>query len=485
MLPHEGFNGTQDLPDPYSGYPARLVVNLANKITTAIFPPGQKFFRFSIPGHILREAGETEIDSDTEKQLSLAEDDIQSEANRVFWRKPTYMSMLHLIVTGNVMEQMLPDNTIRAFRLDQYVVVRSPSGALTEFVVEEMFSEANLPSELRTMIGVGSSDGSTPVPSGVGQGPTGTTTYGLYTHGTLQSDGTWNIHQEFEGVTVPGSAGNYKVNPFNALRWHALLGEDYGRGKCDDHYADLHAINMLEKALLDGAAMASRNVITVRPNAATGHSNLRKKIAQARNGSVVVAEEGDVNMLQFDNVQGMQFTDARATRMSQDLAAAFLLNSGQTRDAERVTAFELRKLAEELEGALGGVYSMLSEELQIWRLRRLMLQMQSQDKLPEFPEGVVEPTILTGLEALGREAEFQRVATAGDFLRVIPPDVAQDYVRWSNMLGKAFVGLGIADAVNSEEEAQQIRERRAFVEAEAAARVAQQNAGTQPEPSAG
>lgn len=477
-MPPEGHNGTQALPDPYTGYCARLVVNLANKITSAIFPPGQKFFRFAIPGHVLRQSGENEIDADTEKGISLAEDDVQYEANRVYWRQPTYNTMINLIVTGNAMEQMLPDNTIRVFRLDQYVVVRAPSGALTEFVTEEGFSPSNVPAQLSSISGQTDSPNTTPKPVGEPSNQT----YFLYTHGKLQADGSWDVYQEFEGTTVPNSQGNYRINPFNALRWNGVIGEDYGRGKCDEHYPDMHALNLLEKAMLDGAAMAARNVTMVRPNAGSGSSNLRRRLAQAKNGDVIVGNFEDVNMLQFENVQGMQFTDARIDRLAQNLAAAFLMNSGQTRDAERVTAFELRKLAEELEGALGGVYSMLSQDQQVWRLRRLMLQMQGQKKLPEFPEGVIEPTILTGLEALGREAEFQRVATAGDFLTRIPPDVQNYYIRWPKLLGKAFIGMGIPDVVNSEDEAAALKQQEAERQAQIRAASGQQGGPQEPPP---
>jgi hypothetical protein len=102
---------------------------------------------------------------------------------------------------------------------------------------------------------------------------------------------------------------------------------------------------------------------------------------------------------------------------------------------------------------------MLSRDMQSARLNRLITQMQKQGKLPPWPEGVVEPTVLTGLESLGREQDVQRVGSALQFLQGLPPEIL-DYVRWAKLLGKAFNGLSLEDAVNTEEEVMQKRQER-------------------------
>lgn len=48
-----------------------------------------------------------------------------------------------------------------------------------------------------------------------------------------------------------------------------------------------------------------------------------------------------------------------------------LLNSAVQRNGERVTAEEIRYVAGELEDTLGGVYSLLSQELQLSLIRRV------------------------------------------------------------------------------------------------------------------
>src|SRR5690606_27278268 len=88
---------------------------------------------------------------DVLRGLAISENVITAETERKRWRQPTYVALLQLIVTGNALEEMLPDNTIRVFRLDQYVVVRNPLGQLTELLIEEQLSPASMDDELREL----------------------------------------------------------------------------------------------------------------------------------------------------------------------------------------------------------------------------------------------------------------------------------------------------------------------------------------------
>ena len=163
-------------------------------------------------------------------------------------------------------------------------------------------------------------------------------------------------------------------------------------------------------------------------------------------------------MLQFQNGNGLQITASELDRQSRELGLAFLLGSSTVRDSERTTAFEVKKSMEELEGSLGGVFSQLNQTMQQTRLQRLLIQMKANEQLPNWPEGMVEPTILTGLEALGREQDVNRVQAALQFLQGMPPDVLA-YVKWTELLGKAFYGLNLPDAVRTEAEMQEIQQQ--------------------------
>ena len=452
LLPPEGFNGTQQLPQPYSGLGARCVVTLASRLMIAQLPPGMSALKLTIPAEVLHKNGVDKIPDDLDRKFSMSEMTVMSEVERRMWRKSTNTTMQHLIVTGNALERMMPDNSIKVYRLDQFVCLRDPSGKPVEIIVEEHLLPAAMPDNLKALI---SSKGEANM------------TVPLYTHLT-RNGSVWVSYQEIEDKEVPGTRGEYRGPiPWLPLRWSEVVGEDYGRGKAEEHAADLMSVEGLQKALIEGGAMASRHIQMVKPNAAGG-LNLRRRLASAKNGDWVVGNPEDVGMLKFENFPQMQFVAQELALLKQDLSAAFLLSSGMRRDAERVTKYELSKMVEELEGTLGGVYSMLNQEMVLPRFNRLTFQMKAAGQLPPWPEGMVEPVILTGLEALGREQDVQRVGTALELLKGLDPQ-ALDYVDWKSLLSKAFTGLGLPDTVRSEDDVQAIRQQRAQMEVATAA----------------
>jgi hypothetical protein len=447
ILPAAGFSSAQSLPEPYQAFGARLVMTLSSRLLTALLPAGIPFFKLSVPPQTLIKSGELSANPDIEKGLALSELLMDGEVQRRSWRQPTSVSCQQLIVTGNSLEYMQPDNTIKVFRLDQYVVARDVAGNWVEIVVEEKVSPLALPEEARAL--VPDKDRDDPECS-----------VDLYTRVRRLPDGSYASYQEVNEVEVPRSRGLYKAGvpcPWMPLRWSIVAGEDYGRGKCEEHGGDLRSLESLSKAMLDGAAMAARNITMVKPNA-TG-TNLKTKLAKANNGDVVVGDFEAIHMLQFTNVQGLQIVQQELATLRESLGAAFILHSAVQRDAERVTAYETRMIAEELEGTLGGTYSLLSGEMQQPRVERLVVQMQAQQKLPPWGKDMVEPKITTGLEALNREKDVNRVTAAANIAHQLDPN--QEYAKTGDLLKIAFNGLGLPAAVRTEEEAQQVRVQRA------------------------
>ena len=444
LLPPEGHTYTQDLPEPYQGLGARCVVNLSSRLLTALLPPGQTLFKLVIPNEVLLQSGELAPPAELERGFTLAEKLIMSEIDRLNWRAATNLSLQLLITTGNALEFVGPDNQLRVYRLDQYVVERDLTGAVKEIILHQKISPENSPIEVtvKTQMGHEYVD--------------------LFTHVKRNDDGAFEVHQEIEDQIVPDSEGIYDISPFIPLRWSLVPGEDYGRGKIEEHYPDLLALDGMAKSLLDGSTMASRHIYMVRPNASG--ANLRRRVAEADNGEVVIGNMEDVSMLQFTNVTGLQIAAQEVARLTQVLASAFLLNSGMTRDAERVTATELRMMAEELEGTLGGVYSTMSQEMQRMRLERLMIQMIEQGALPPFEGDLIEPQITTGLSALGREQDVHKVQAAAQIVQMLGPEMALDYVKMPELLTRAFNGLGLPQVVRSEDEASQLRQQRQMME---------------------
>ena len=137
------------------------------------------------------------------------------------------------------------------------------------------------------------------------------------------------------------------------------------------------------------------------------------------------------------------------------------------------------KLAMQLAVTVGGVYSQLSETMQGARLARLIQQMKRAGQIPPWPDGLVEPVVLTGMEALGREQDVNKVQTALQFLQGMPPEMMK-YIKMDVLLGKAFHGLDLPDAVRNQEEVQEEEMQQARQQAmSAGAQSAASQAGMQ------
>ena len=129
--------------------------------------------------------------------------------------------------------------------------------------------------------------------------------------------------------------------------------------------------------------------------------------------------------------------------ISDRLSFAFLLNSSVQRNAESVTAEEVRYMAQELETALGGVYSILSQEFQMPLVKLILNNLQSQGKMPKMPKDTVKPTIVTGMEALGRGQDLNKLAQFLQYLQPLGIEVLQSEMNISDYIDRLGASLGI------------------------------------------
>jgi hypothetical protein len=143
----------------------------------------------------------------------------------------------------------------------------------------------------------------------------------------------------------------------------------------------------------------------VSPNGTTR----KRVVASANNLDVLEGNAADVTFMRSEKQGDFGVAMQVAKEITERLSYAFMLNSAVQRKGERVTAEEIRYMASELEDALGGIYSVLAQELQLPLVSLLMTRMQRMNKIPSLPKGMVKPTITTGMEGLGRTAELQKL----------------------------------------------------------------------------
>lgn len=100
-------------------------------------------------------------------------------------------------------------------------------------------------------------------------------------------------------------------------------------------------------------------------------------------------------------------------------------------------------MAGELEDALGGVYSILSQEYQLPYIMRVIDRMTKQKRLPALPDGVATPTIVTGLEALGRGHDLNKYDLLMKALAPLGPEVLMGEMNVGDYITRIGTALGI------------------------------------------
>lgn len=455
LVPMIGVTQQTKLPTPWQSMGARCVNNLAAKLLLALFPPNANFFRFEIADDVVAKLGiaRTAIES----ALSAYERQVQGEFEVQAIRVPAYEAMKHLIVAGNVLCYMQPKGGMRNFIISQYVVKRDPSGNVMEIITEEFVDPRTLPQEIQKYAtrNVDKNGGEKNV--------------AIYTW-VRRVKNIWRVHQEIEDKIVEESRGSYPLDksPWMPLRWNRIDGEDYGRGLVEEYQGDLQSLDGLSQAIVEGSAAAAKVVFLVKPNGTTKI----KTIVEAPNGAVRAGNSEEVSVLQMQKYNDFRVAKETISELKEHLSSAFLLNSSVQRDAERVTAEEIRFMAQELESTQGGLYSILSLEFQKPMATRLVYQMERAGKLPQLPQGAVKLTVITGLAALGRGNDLQKL---DDFVQgaaeALTPQVVAQYINPGDYLSRRATSLGIdpTGLVKSDQEVQQQQQQAAAQEAAQAA----------------
>tara|TARA_Y100000310_G_scaffold327712_1_gene394504 strand:- start:1361 stop:2983 length:1623 start_codon:yes stop_codon:yes gene_type:complete len=430
LLPQEGFESSSEITTPFQSIGAEGVNNLSSKLLMSLLPPNAPFFRLVVDNSEL-EAMLAEKRSEAEKGLAKIERLVMQEIEVRGLRVPVAEALKQLIVTGNVLLYLPPKEQIRVFRLDRYVVKRDSMGNVLEIITKESLSPLSLPERAKDLI----ADPDTDTP---------TKNHDLYT--CIKWTGrNWMVHQEINGGIVPGSEGSFPKNkcPYLALRFTSMDGEDYGRGYVEEYLGDLKSLESLTQSIVEGSAAAAKVLFLVRPNGTTRV----KTLAESPNGAIVTGDDNDVSSLQLGKSQDFNVAQQTIQMLQTRLSRVFLMNSSIRRDAERVTAQEIRIAHQELEIALGGVYAVLSQEFQLPLVELLMSKMQKENKIPKLPEEGLKPLIVTGVEALGRGEDMNKLGIFMQQLSPLGPEVLKeinvdDYIiRLAGSLGIDTEGL--------------------------------------------
>jgi hypothetical protein len=398
--------GKRQLLQPYQSVGAKAVVTLAAKLMLAILPPQTAFFKLQVRDDKL---GET-LDPMMRSELDLSFSKI---------------------------ERLIMD----------YIAASS------DRVTKELVS--------RKVLGI------SPPPTDSPNGEYGDTEDDAEVYTCVKMDessGNWKWHQEVDDMILDGSQSTApkKASPWLVLRFNTVDGEDYGRGRVEEFIGDLRSLDGLSQALVEGASVASKVIFLVSPSATTKPGTL----AKAGNGAIIQGRPEDVGVVQVGKTADFATAAQLAATIEKRILEAFLVMN--IRNAERVTAEEVRLTQLELEQSLGGLFSLLTVEFLVPYLNRTLLILQRTNQIPRLPKDVVRPKIVAGINSLGRgqdnEALTRFIQTVA---AVLGPEALMKYIDPSEAIKRLAAAQGI-DVLNLVRTAEQLAQQKEVQQADMA-----------------
>ena len=433
------------LPTPWQSFGAYGVESLAARYMLALFPANIPFARYYPSEDLLRQAKEEGVSDEDVQSLKLEIEEALGDRERAIMREvdtDNYRvaadeTLRQLLVSGNELLHLPKDGGMRTFHLNRYVVRRGPKGKILELIVRESLAKDDLPEEIAALD-----------PQPLDEGNRTTANHDqfvdLYTHIRLVGK-RYEKYQEAFDQLVPGTEGTFPMKklPWLALRWTAIEGEDYGRGFIEAYRGALRSLESLQSAVVHASVAASKVIWLV----STGGRTRIRTLENAPNGAYISGRADEIQALRLDKGADMQVALAAIDMLKQELSQAFLLTSSIQRNAERVTAEEIRRLAEDLETTQGGSYSLLSQDFQLPLVLRIEQRLAQQGKIATLKDGDIEAVIVTGLQAIGRSADLnslrEYLADVSGWATIIPAIV--EHIDARGILKKLNTGHGVSE----------------------------------------
>ncbi len=377
----------------------RLVNTLKAKMGMSLLPPSTSSFRLEPDKEALQQliGGDPEAKAVIYEQLSSSVNMINKEIEAQQIRDTIFDMLVQLIVVGSVVMEKKPSKGVMLHTLRNFAVDLDARGEPRALCVVEKLKD--LPPEI------------TP--------PEEADIYNLYT--LIERDPVlenWVMRQSIEGEAVGEEQSfNDQSLPFQYVGWTWTDGDKYHRPYAEDYLPDMEQYNQLANLITKASIVSAKVVLFVDEK---GNRTRKIDVARSANGDVVNGRAEDVTALQLQKNFDLQVPMERLNDIGRNLSAAFLMNESATRDAERVTAQEIRFMAQELEtSSLSGVYSKLakkvSKRIVEWVMAELGIKFKS-----------VSVNIITGLDALGRSQEAQKLDA------IVQRFAAMNLMHWLN-----------------------------------------------------
>ena len=468
-LPSHFNEKSDELKHDWQAVGAQAVNHVVNKLMLALFAPSRPFMRLELTATARAQLAE-QVDE------SLI-DDILGEGERKAMRQmdtrgdirpALFLGLANLVVTGNACFKF-PENSKDKFRClysRDWAVQRSGSGGVLRLAIREKYAFGELDDKVQQAYRV----------QRPGQKPEDDVTH--YVVICRNAKGGYDLKQyvndAYLGEAFDGAYKDYATLPYKVITWQLADNADYGSGLVEDFAGDFAAVSAMSEAQVKAAILACEFRWLVNPAGFTKPEDLEN----SDNGAALPGNEKDITPLQPGNGQSLQVIGSVLSDYVRRIGQGFLLASAVTRDAERVTAQEIRMQATELETSLGGAYTRIAVELQTplasWLLAEIDLKIDGK---------AISLSIVTGLDALSRSGDLDALRAALtdiNTVNILPPQ-AQDWLNLGAIYSTIINGHGLPAGkyVKDAQTVQQEQQARAQAEQQQAINAASAQAGAQ------
>ena len=430
----------QEFKTPWQSVGAKGVVTLSSKLMLGLLPPSTSFFKLQLDDSKLGIEIPPEAKSEMDLSFAKIERQIMESIAASSDRVQIFSAIKHLVVTGNSLLYMGKDG-MKVYPLNRYVVERDGNGNVIKIITKEKVSR-DLVSMMESKLSTEPNQDDRNYDKDVE----------VYTCIKLTPKG-WIWYQEVQDQLIPGSEGKAPKDksPWIPLRFVTVDGEDYGRSRVEEFLGDLKSLEALMQALVEGSAAAAKVIFTVSPSSITKPQSL----AQAGNGAIIQGRPDDVGVVQVGKTADFQTAFQLANVLEKRLSEAFLILN--VRQSERTTAEEVRMTQMELEQQLGGLFGLLTAEFLVPYLNRKLTTFQKTGEIPRLPKKIVKPTIVAGVNALGRGQDRESLtAFLTTIAQTMGPESMMQYINPEEVIKRlaAAQGIDVLNLVRSMQEIQ-------------------------------
>jgi hypothetical protein len=397
-----------------------LLNNLAAKLTALLFPSNQPFFKIVASDALKAIANKKGIAQDTlATKLSLVEQKATENlfANAAFAKLTRVIKLI--LVTGQALIYRDPKTQkFRIWSLQNFVVKRNAAGDWICIVLRQEMRFYDLPKELQVAL--------RSEYRGKYKADSKVTLYTKIERKQAKLNDIVTVTEEVDGKTV-GEVAQYPIylSPWILPVWDLADGENYARGMVEEYAGDFAKLSILSEQL----GLYELDSLQVLNLVNESKGSTIDDFAEANSGDYIPGDKDSIASHETGDYQKMNSIRQSLSEVIARLSVAFMY-TGNTRDAERVTAEEIRAQAREAENMLGGAYSVLAETFQT-PVAYLTMQEVSDEIMLGLINRSFYPKIITGIPALNRSVESQNFLSALNELTAVIPVLAQTDPRLS------------------------------------------------------